>query len=340
MDQQYLVTLLNDGSEAWNTWREAHAGVRLDLSQASLTGLILPQVNLHQVMLPGADLSRANLQEANLRGAELSGANLYKANLRAADLSEAKLDGADLRDANLSSATLQDTVLMDSQLSKANLRDAKLQNCSVHGVSAWRVDLTGAQQSDLIITPPEEKPPITVNDLEVAQLTYMLLSNYKIRAIIDTLTARIVLILGHSSGEPEKVLNTIKGEVRNLGYLPISVDFQRPARRSIAETFSTLVHLARFVIVDISEPIVLQNLQSVVGDLAVPIQPLLLSDSELEYRALMNLLTYPWVLSPVRYATPGELQGTLKEKIIDPVERKVEELETLRADVAEHETEL
>jgi hypothetical protein len=57
------------------------------------------------------------------------------------------------------------------------------QGCKVYGISAWDLDLTGACQSDLIITQGDE-PVLTVDGLEVAQFIYLLLDNAKIRDAI------------------------------------------------------------------------------------------------------------------------------------------------------------
>ena len=75
--------------------------------------------------------------------------------------------------------------------------DADLTACHVYGVSAWGVNLEGAKQTDLVITPTDE-PAITVDNLEVAQFIYLLLNNKKIRDVIDTITSKVVLILGAS----------------------------------------------------------------------------------------------------------------------------------------------
>jgi hypothetical protein len=61
-------------------------------------------------------------------------------------------------------------------------------------MSAWAVASSGAIESDLIITPPDE-PTITVDSLEAAQFVYLLLSSAKIRRTLDTIRAKIVLIL-------------------------------------------------------------------------------------------------------------------------------------------------
>jgi hypothetical protein len=52
----------------------------------------------------------------------------------------------------------------------------------------------------LIITPENKPgPEITVDNIEVAQFIYLLLHNQKIRDVIDTITSKVVLILGRFS---------------------------------------------------------------------------------------------------------------------------------------------
>src|SRR5438105_773881 len=125
-NQEHLDILVQ-GVKMWNQWRGEHADVEVDLS--------------------GANLSGANLSGANLSGADLSVADLNEANLSGADLS-----GADLSFANLIRATLIQT----------NFAEATLTNCKIYGISAWSVELKGATQNNLEITPYNE-PTITVD---------------------------------------------------------------------------------------------------------------------------------------------------------------------------------
>src|SRR5262245_48321496 len=74
--------------------------------------------------------------------------------------------GGRVSGADLSSARLVDT----------NLMGANLTGCRVYGMSAWDLNLEGATQADLIIT-PYGQPVITVDNLEVAQFIYLLLNN-------------------------------------------------------------------------------------------------------------------------------------------------------------------
>lgn len=62
------------------------------------------------------------------------------------------------------------------------------------------LNLEDAIQSDLLITNKDE-PIITVDSLDVAQFIYLLLNNYKIRDVINTVTSKTVLILGRFTPE-------------------------------------------------------------------------------------------------------------------------------------------
>src|SRR4030095_946177 len=180
---------------------------------------------------------RPDLGGANLYRADLSGANL-----RGADLSGAKLSGADLSRAKLTFATLVET-----DFSGANLTD-----CSIYGVSAWGLKLEGATQLNLCITRTRESA-ITVDNLEIAQFIYLLLNNQKIRHVIDTITSKVVLILGRFTEERKRVLDAIREELRRNNLTPILFDFDKPASKDITGTVTTLARMSRFVVADITD---------------------------------------------------------------------------------------
>jgi hypothetical protein len=223
--------------------------------------------------LNGANLNQANLSRANLLVADLRGADLSMADLSSANLHRADLRGADLRGADLRFATLTET----------NLTEANLKDGWIYGISAWGLNLEGSIQTGLTITPPGE-PTITVDNLEVAQFIYLLLNNEKIREVIDTIARKVVLILGRFIPERKAILDAIREVLRQHDYLPVLFDFDKPATRDLTETVRTLAHLSRFVIADITEPrSIPHELATIVPDLAVPIQPLLLKGSTGEY---------------------------------------------------------
>ena len=295
-----------------------------DLSGADLTQANLEQAYLTQADLRGAILSEAQLTEADLLHANLTGVNLTGADLTNADLSEANLSYADLRGADLTRALLVQT----------NFDGADLTGCSVYGVSVWNVNLIGAQQRDLIITPNDE-PVITVDNLDVAQFIYLLLHNDKIREVIDTITSKTVLILGRFTPERKAVLDAMREELRHRNYLPILFDFEASGSRDFTETISILAHMARFIIADLTEPSSLpKELEAIVPTLAVPVQPVLEGTTR-PYSMFQDYWKYHWVLKVHRYEDLEGLITSLGDGVISPAEVKVQELEETRKAIAE-----
>jgi len=350
------LRIIEEGVLAWNHWRWENPGIKPDLEDADLSEADLSEINLREANMSRVDLRNAQLNEAdlsgavlieailngvdftnaNLYGADLSGAiawhaNFSRANLEEANLSKSRLffanlsgidlSGVDFSGADLSIANLNRTILIETNFNKATLR-----GCKVYGISAWGLKLDEANQSDLIITRRDE-PKITVDNLEVAQFIYLLLHSQKIRYVIDTIAKKAVLILGSFKEERKSVLDTIRDELRKQDYLPIVFDFDGPASRDTAETISTLAHLSRFIIADITEPrSVPAELAHVVEKLpSVAVQPLMLS-SDYEYELFKHIKRYPWVLPVYLYDSQEMLLANLKEHVIDPAEAKAREL--------------
>jgi Pentapeptide repeats (8 copies) len=306
------VAMLQRGAYIWNEWRKNNPGIRPDLHDASLFEI---------------SLSGVNLNGANLFDAWLSWACLRKADLRNTDLGLAHLEGTILIGADLRNANLVGTDLTNANLVDANLADANLLACRIAGASVWNVNLQGTKQCNLIITSPTE-PTITVDDLEAGQILYSFLNNGRIGRFIDTVVGKVVLILGRFTPERKAVLDAIRDELRRHDYLPVVFDFDKPATRDITETMRTLAHLSRFIIADISDPgSIPLELQAVVPDLAVPVQPLLLSGQR-EFSMFVDLRKkYHWVLAPHQYADISDLLASLGDKVIVPAEQKAKELE-------------
>jgi hypothetical protein len=320
------VALLQ-GVAAWNAWRRDNPDIRPDFSGADLR-----QVNLTPA--PSLGATGADLRGANFSGADLSGAWLTGANFGGADLSRVNFSGAEACVANFSNADLREAVLVGAALTLAyfvgtDLENADLTGCHVYGVSAWGVKLDGARQQNLIFTDAGE-PTITVDNIEVAQFVYLLLHNQKIRSVIDTVTSKVVLILGRFTDERKAVLEALREELRKRDYLPILFDFNVPATRDITETVSLLARMARFIIADLTDPSSIpKELEAIVPNLAVPVQPLLEGASR-PYSMFKDYWKYDWVLPVYRYEGLDPLLATLAEKVIAPAEGKVKALEERR----------
>ncbi len=307
---------------SWNEWRLQNADIVPDLRGADLRNVMSAEpIDLSHCLLAGADLSgvwmpyanfrHADLRVANLRGAHLNGASLFDANLRGADLSGAKLSTADLSNA---------------RLVETNLENADISDCSVYGVSVWKANLVGITQHNLTITSPLE-PTIKVDDLEVAQLLYLLLNNEKLSTIIEAVTSKAVLILGRFTTDRMAVLKAMQAELRKHGYIPILFDFNPPVNRTMTETVTTLARLARFIIADVSAPrSVPQELEAIVRQLtSVPVKPII-QTGERPWGGFASLAPYPWLLELYEYDNVGALLQSFDSAVIKPAEMKLLEL--------------
>jgi hypothetical protein len=358
-DEVLVEFLIRYGVAMWNAWREeppfglSLLDERPDLSGANLSsrrrgelkghpgyhyeGLDLSGVNLSKVDLSGANLIEAKLTEANLSGANLEVAKLTEANFSGADLHEADLHEADLSGANLSEANLSGADLSRADLSDADLRHSALvktiltgttlTGCSIYGISAWSLKLEGTIQQDLNVSDLEE-PAVMVDNLEVAQFVYLLLNNEKIRDIIDTIGEKGVLILGRFTEERKAVLDAIRDQLRELGFVPMMFDFARPTQQDFDETIKTLAGLSRFIIADITNPKSSPlELQAIMPDYMVPFVPIIHEDEEpfAMFQGLQHKYG-EWVLDVLEYDSAANLQERLYTAVVKPALDKSDQL--------------
>lgn len=324
------VEILMRGARKWNQWREAHPEIQPDLSGFNLSTLeeaeVLPPGDggLEDVYLPEPvsqiDLNKINLAGANLRGSVLTGKYLIGADLSGADLRKSLLNDCLFKVAILKGADLREANLKGAKLIRTDLSRADLSGALVYGTSVWEVRLDGTVQKNLVITRGGE-PTITLDNLEVAQFVHLLLQNQRVRGVIDTITQKVVLILGRFTPRRKPILDAIREELRRRDYVPVLFDFDKPSRRSTIETVTTLARMARFVIADLTDAkCVLQELQAIVPDLpTVPVQPLIKSTQRLP-GMLDYFKKYPWFLETYRYKDVGGLCDSMKE-VIAPAER-------------------
>ena len=342
----------NDGIDGANLGPRDFSKINLsevNLSGANLSGANLGDIDFSNATLRNANLRNTNLTKTNLVRADLVGANLSSANLSNLDISNFNLTGTNLSGANLSGANLTGTNLSEANLSGANLTrtllietkltHAILTQCSIYGIAAWRIDLEGAIQKDLIIT-PEAELMITVDNLKAAQFIYLLLNNAEIREVIDTITSKVVLILGRFTCERKAVLDALREELRKRNYSPIVFDFEKPASRDLTGTVSTLAHLARFIVVDLTNPSSAPHeVATIIPQCVVPVLPLLFQEPFIneekvvrrEYAMFQDLRQrYHWVLPTFRYQGIADLLASLQTHVIIPAEQKAEELTRLK----------
>jgi uncharacterized protein YjbI with pentapeptide repeats len=306
-------------------------GYGVDFSNAYMRGALLSgsffdSAILVKAFLQGASLDMTWLPNSYLTDADLSSANLLMANFSNADLTRINLFRALLEQTDFTDASLEYANLEYASLIKTNLNKTVLSNCHIYGISAWGLTGEPKDQTSLVITSKGETK-ITVDDLQIAQFIYLILDNKKIRNVIETVTSKAVLILGRFTEERKQVLDALCIALRKRNYLPILFDFDKPKTRDITETISTLAHLARFIIADITDAkSIPQELQIIIPDLpSVPVLPILLS-SQNEYGMFEHFKRYSWVLETYFYSDIATAIDSIRENIITPLEKKIDDL--------------
>src|SRR6266700_5808436 len=99
MANQEHLEILKQGAVVWNRWRDEHADIRPDLSEADLTGIHLSGAWLYQTNFYGANLSDTYIQSTNMFESDFRHALLCRADLNHSLLDRANLSNANLREA-------------------------------------------------------------------------------------------------------------------------------------------------------------------------------------------------------------------------------------------------
>ena len=286
-----------------------------DFSGQDLSGQDYSYADLYGANLRSARLYNTNLRFANLQGAKLSSADMPLCDLEGANLLRAELEGANLRSANLERA-----VLVGAMVAGA------LSGARVYGISAWDLRGDPLDQHELVIT-PRTASEVTVDNINIAQFVYLLLENRAIRDIIDTVTSRLVLILGRFTAERKDILDRLRDEIRANHLVPVVFDFEKPTSKDITGTVETLARMARFIVADLTDPrSIPHELATVVPFLrSTPVVPIKLSGAE-AYSMFDDLLRYPWVLPVQEYETAAALMSSIRRVIISPAEDRLEDL--------------
>lgn len=292
-----------------------------NLSFTNLKSTNFENANLSQVNFKQADFEECILFKANLRRAYLAFSNIEKAKLTHSDLSYTNLSKRDFSGVNLSNTNLSNTDLSESLLINTNLSNAIISGSRIYGVSIWDIKNENLQQTDLIITKANSSN-VTVDNIEIAQLIYLLLNNNKIRDVISTVAQKGVLILGRFTPERKKILDSVKAELRRNNFLPIMFEFERITTRDYTETIKILAGMSKFVIVDITDqascPL---ELQATVPDYKIPFLPIILK-GEQPFSMLIDLISkYEWVSQLVEYSDEKDLIDNFQSKILKEASR-------------------
>ncbi|MFT3827796.1 MAG: pentapeptide repeat-containing protein [Chitinophagaceae bacterium] len=327
-----------------------------DLSNADLTGALFKKCDIRfvnfnaailidtfadEVHFMGSSFTNTNLSNASLHACELEACDFFQTTLDRVSITSSELDGArfyqtDLICADLTLSDLHNTEFNSCKLIEVNLRSSRLidtifekcfiSRCELYGMAAWDIKLNDTIQENLKIT-HQDDTSVTLDDLELAPFMYMLLSNAKVRKVIDTVTSKVVLILGRFTTERKQVLDLIRNELKHLNLTPIIFDFEKPLSKDLTGTVETLARLSRFIIADLTDPSSIPHeLATIVPFLrTTPVVPIRLHGTG-GYTMFTDLMkAYPWVMPIYEYTTEETLITDLIS-IISPANEMVDRL--------------
>lgn len=325
MPSSKALKKIKSGALSWNSWRTTDEGCRVDLSDIdflrdcpkgkglsvlpefegyNFSGLSLNRASLRNGVFIDCDFSKCHFHfsdfvdsyciRCNFTNSKLNVSKIGSAVFIDCDFTEADLSYCNAEETDFTGSLLVDTNLSNMSLVKANFSNAKIEGVLAYGISVWDLNLEGCKQSNIAIS--QSNLAITVPTIELAQFISLLINSKNLRQVIETITSKVVLILGRFTHERKAVLDEIKSQLERYGYLAVLFDFEVPASRDLTETVITLATLSKFIMADLSDPrSIPQELMSIVPHLpSVPVQPILESQ-DCEYGMFEHFKNYPWV---------------------------------------------
>ena len=142
------------------------------------------------------------------------------------------------------------------------------------------------------------------------------------------LQAKGALILGRFKPERKLILELIRRELRNRGYVPLLFDFEGPPNRTITETVQQLAGMSGFVIADVTDPnSIPQEIQAIVPNLSIPFLPIFQqTPNSKPFPMIWDHHRHPWVAELLTYDDPEQLCEKFDRAIVDRAENKRREL--------------
>lgn len=314
---------------------------RAHLKEADLTGATLDRTNLKHVNAREAifdevvanhpNFEVSTLRGARFRRARFAGTRFHRAYLRDADLTDADFSGCWLRFARLDGACCQNTNfsgadMRHASLVKTDLRGANLTEVHVFGISAWSIETDANTRQDLIVGKREEEQeaPLRAHDLHTAQLLGLMLDGDGVRAVLNSVTTKLVLILGSFAPEEKAVLDALRQCLQGHGYVGVEFDFERPTDHDYSNTVMTLAGMSRFVVADFTNA---KEVRSEVKNIReeyrhLPVLPIAREDAPVP-DTMLNLFTADELGQMKKYRDIDDLIRSVQASIIELAEERL-----------------
>lgn len=304
-----------------------------DFSNAILIDCNFKDANLSNTNFEKAHCSSSKFDKANLKNVKFNNAELInvampesdcsdstfinssivqclltKVNFSNVNFTNSKVIFSNLVNCNLTNTIFINTYLSGSNISRSNLNYSTIKDSKIYGLSAWSIKTEHSKQENLTITNNYDESVITVDDLEIANFIYLISNNKKISNTIDSITTKIVLILGRFKKERLEVLNHIKSVIKEINYVPVLFDFDIPETRDITETIGLIGRMSKFIIADLSDAkSIPQELSEIIpNNPSIKVYPIIEKENK-GYSMFEHWEKYPWVVEKFEYNSKEEL---------------------------------
>ena len=261
------IDLLKSGTDKWALERASNPTFRPILRDVNFVAEFGGPDFYDLPEFAGVDFSNSDMNMASLRNcmffdcifddAHLTYTDLVDAYfvnctfrrtcMRVARIGDAKFEECVFEDCDMSYCSAEETSFEGSTFTNTKMEhmslvhtdfsNTKLDGCFLYGISSWDLTLDNSLQKGLVIT-PDDMPTLTVDNIELAQFLYLMINNQRLRAVINTITSKVVLILGNFSPERKAILDQIREHLKTQDAIPVIFDFEKPKKAEVTASLS------------------------------------------------------------------------------------------------------
>jgi hypothetical protein len=285
----------------------------------NFSGINLIGASVHEAFAEGLNLQNATIIDCHFEEGDFSRANFSNTTFR-----NTKFNKTILTDANFNGASFVNCNLNRVNITNADFCLKEITETVVYGIAAWDLKTCDEmKQSKLIIERTYElysdiiasgKIPLMVDNIELAQFIYYLLSHKKMRDAINILNSKGVLLLGKFKDGGLEHLYKLLDWLKEKHYIPMIFDFERPDSLDFTETVITMAGLSKIIVADLSGESVPQELHAILTNF---MKPLIAYSKTESYSMLKDLKRKNKYVVDFRYTDENEfylkLENSLKE---------------------------
>lgn len=340
------IALLKSGTDKWNAERKMNPMLRPVMRDVNFVEVFGGPDFYDLPEFSGVDFSNSDMNMSSLRNCTFVDCSFDDAHLTYTDLVDAlfvrctfrrtcmrvaAIGDAEFKDCifdecdmsycsaeetSFESSTFRKTKMEHMSMVRTNFADTKLDECYLYGISSWDLNLQNSIQKNLVIT-PDDVSTVTVDNIELAQFLYLMINNVRLRDVINTITSKVVLILGNFSPDRKVMLDRIREILRTQDVIPVMFDFDKPSTRNLTETVLTLASMSKYVIADLSSPRSLPHeLANIARQLpSIRFYPIIVA-GEKPYGMFEDYKPYTWI-QPIKEYSIDSLEPVIREIVAE-----------------------